>query len=407
VISAAFQQTDGFELHRNSCRVSVHNSLNVNYFDSSPARYFESNSRGGQRQCNHRFPSTTLYSQSDDSHGNDNDDNTRNEAHLSSKSSSRRLRLRKRLAKYGKILLLSSSLSLAAMPKPAQAKFSHEISEEKIMSLRPGVSQSQAIDINEGEVPDDLPEAHASRFSTEAQATEEDASASARRKKEISKKSFDYGDNEDDDYDMEDEYFLQEQQTLKGSRSAPGRTSVAQSDANKANAFQAGTKSQFSGVMKKSKADKKRQTLKVSLGTFVPTFGAMFLREFIRRRKEETYVQKGLKILEAQKAEYFNVTETTADSEIEDDDDDEDDDDEDDDEEDEDDENDDEDDDDDDEDDDDDDVDDDESPSQRPSTKRPTGGGGNGSGSSGDEGDGSGRPSEDDLKRLGDIFDKS
>ena len=140
----------------------------------------------------------------------------------------------------------------------------------------------------------------------------------------------------------------------------------------------------------RSETQNKMLTLKVSVGLFIPTWGAMGVREFVRRRKEEQYVKKGLEILEAQKAEYFNITETTPDSDIEDelkdlkdsDDDENEDADEDDDEE----------------------EDDDDEPPTRRSPKRPSGGPTSGGG--GDDGDG-GRPSEDDLKRLGDIFNKS
>ena len=148
----------------------------------------------------------------------------------------------------------------------------------------------------------------------------------------------------------------------------------------------------------RSETQNKMLTLKVSVGLFIPTWGAMGVREFVRRRKEEQYVKKGLEILEAQKAEYFNITETTPDSDIEDElkdlkdsDDDEN-------------EDADQDDDDDDDDDDDEEEDDDDEPPTRRSPKRPSGGPTSGGG--GDDGDG-GRPSEDDLKRLGDIFNKS
>jgi hypothetical protein len=44
----------------------------------------------------------------------------------------------------------------------------------------------------------------------------------------------------------------------------------------------------------------------------------MIGREYVRRRREERYVKKGLEILEAQKAEYFNITNTKNDVDVED-----------------------------------------------------------------------------------------
>lgn len=304
---------------------------------------------------------------------------------------SRRQRWRKRLVRFGQTLILASAFA-SFTPKAAHAKFSHELQEERTLSLRPGLSQEQATALaEEGEVPDDLPKATSTITTQQQSRNTADKQAPTKLKEAAKKNSFDYGDEDDDDFE-DDDLFMDE----KAKDTSGRRTSISKSAMAKSADFQAATKSQFSGMGPKSKSQSKMMTVKVSVGLFIPTWGAMGVREFVRRRKEETYVQKGLAILEAQKAEYFNITETKSDSEIEDelkdlkdseDDDDEDD----------------EDDEEDDDDDEEDDEEDDEPPSRR-RPKRPSGGGGdNGGGAD----DGSGRPSDDDLKRLGDIFDKS
>jgi hypothetical protein len=116
-------------------------------------------------------------------------------------------------------------------------------------------------------------------------------------------------------------------------------------------------------------------------------------REFLRGRREQRYVEKGLEILQAQKAEYFNITTTSDDSDIQDelkdlknkDDDDEDDED------------------DDDEDDDDEDDEDEDDRPRRP--KKPRGGGDDDDDDDGD--DDSGPPSDEDADRLNKMFGKS
>jgi hypothetical protein len=244
----------------------------------------------------------------------------------------------------------------------------------------------------EGELPDDLPESATTLLQTNQ--PQEKQATTPKKKATASKKAFDYGDEEDDDGFEED--FFTDEKSMGAPRNTRGRSSISKSDSAKSANFQAATKSQFSGMGPKSKSQSKLLTLKVSVGLFIPTWGAMGVREYVRRGKERTYVQKGLEILEAQKAEYFNVTETTDDSDIEDDDDEDDDDDDSDDE-----------DGDDEDDDDDEDNDEEDEPSSRRRPKRPSGGGGDDGGNSDGAGDGSGRPSDDDLKRLGDIFDKS
>jgi hypothetical protein len=228
-------------------------------------------------------------------------------------TSSFRRRWRKRIVRFGQTLMLASAFSATA-PKAAHAKFSHELQEERTLSLRPGVSMGQANTLNEGEIPDDLPESTSALSQNQKQ--EEQETAAAKKSSSASNKAFDYGDDDEDD-DFDD--FLDEQDNAP-TRKAPGaRTSVSKKDVAKASDFQASTKSQFSGMGPKSQSQAKLLTLKVSVGLFIPTWGAMGVREFVRRRKEEAYVQKGLEILEVQKAEYFNITDTKSDSDNDDD----------------------------------------------------------------------------------------
>jgi len=303
----------------------------------------------------------------------------------SGRSIGRIRRWRKRLSRFGTSALLAASL-LGLRGKPAEAKFSYEIRDERKFSIRPGATQEQASQMVEGEIPDGVPETK-SVFDTKAQTETEE--------KTPQKKSsdYDYGDEDDD------EDFFDFDGSGRGSSSAKkGPGSATQNEKAVAERLRASTRSSFSGI-DTSKTKTRGLYLKVSVGLFIPTWGAMGVREFVRRRKEEAYVKKGLEILEAQKAEYFNVTETTPDSDIEDElkdmKDGEDDEDSDDDE--------------DDEDDDDDDDDDDEPdsppPSSRKGPKRPSGGGDSGGAGGGDPG--YGRPSDDDLKKLGDLFNRS
>jgi hypothetical protein len=197
------------------------------------------------------------------------------------------------------------------------------------------------------------------------------------------KPSLDYGDIEDDE---DDEDLLLDQTT----------TSLAPKVDS--------TKRQFAAYHQPNQH--KGLTLKVGAAFFLPTYGTLIVREWYRRRREEAYVQKGLEILEAQKAEYFNITSSTQDSDVSDElkklknnetnaeDDDEDDDDDDDD------------------DDDEEEEDEDQPPRRRRDPPRkPSGDGGSPSSTGGGTDDkrdpGYGKPSDEDLDRLNKIFGKS
>lgn len=227
---------------------------------------------------------------------------------------------------------------------------------------------------------------HSSKQATETTKT---------KKKVATKKKSSY--YYDDEMDEDGEDFLEDEYVLPPSLSAASNPFAAKVAGKK-------TKSQFAtGAMMDSNA-KKALSVKVGLFLFVPTMGGMWTREYLRRGREELYVKKGLAILEAQRAEYFNVTgAVAADADVEDEikklkknatktDDDEDDDD--------------------DENDDDEDENEDttdrrrSSPGNRP--KRPSGNDGGGSSSSGPSSDlGYGKASDDDIDKLKNLFGKS
>jgi hypothetical protein len=366
-------------------------------------------------------PQDQEHEQDQPQENNSNNSNSKKDSQASPSPSASPSTWRRRVKRLASGLV-GGAAAWTTKQAPAHAKFSYEIiQEQRTHSLRPGVNQNQAEQMLEGELPEDLPEAesifqrkttespptNSNRNSNSKTATKKSEATTAKNKKKTT--SFDYGDEEEGD-----EEFL-EDQALDTEAAASSATSSSSNQAL-GELVQSRSKSSFTGVVNRSPAKSTALRAKLSVGLFIPTLGAMFLREFVRRGKEEKYVKKGLEILKAQKAEYFNVTATDdgdgkSDSEIQDelnelkDDDDEDDDD-------------------DDEDDDDDDDDDDDEPeppkSRRTPPKKPSGGGsGNsnsgsgGTGTSnspkkgGDNGGEDQKPSDEDLKKLGDLFDKS
>lgn len=382
-------------------------------YDASPGRVFLNSATLPPPPPMQQPTMVLLASPQNDNSHNDNDDDDNNTSSLSRWDRvTRRGGIRKRLGQFVKTMFLTSTVFLARGPKPAEAKFAYEIRDERKYSIRPGATQEQAQQLVEGQVPEDIPETksvfNVAGTTMDTNRDESSSSSSSSSSKQKSTSTFDYGNEDDGDDD-----FSEFQDVTKSSSSARSLSSssskkkvlATRAEKKSAERLKASTRSQFTGI-DPSRTKSRALYLKVSVGLFIPTWGAMGAREFVRRRKEEAYVKKGLEILAAQKAEYFNVTETTPDSDIEDelkdlkdDEDDDDDDDE-------------EDDDDDDSDDDDDDDDEPDTPppssSSRKGPKRPSGGGGNKDGSGGSGGDpGYGKPSDDDLKRLGDLFNKS
>lgn len=271
---------------------------------------------------------------------------------------------------------ISLFFALSVRANPAEAKFSHELTNAPTHSLRPGMTRSDAEDVIEGRVDiEDLQQG----------SPEQAAPAAPKAKVSQSIYGTDFEDDEDDfhlDDDETDAYF----QSRSSRRASQAEQTFAQN-------LQATQTAQFSSYQKEKTP---MLFIKVGAGLFVPTFGTMFVREHFRQVKEEAYVQKGLEIMEAQKAEYFNVTNTSADADVEDElkglknnstDNDSDDDT-----------------------DDDGDSEDDDEDDYRRRPRRPRGGGDDGdSGSGGGAGfdAGDGEASDEDKKRLKDLFDKS
>jgi hypothetical protein len=283
------------------------------------------------------------------------------------------------------ILAKASSPSLAAVVPKEELRANDII----LNSLKPGISTEEAEKLAAGIVENDD-----DGDVVLGQASAEDESdlvaGGATKKIKMPKKSkqksqYDYGEDEyeeeDDALDFEFEGDIKESDLHQ----------------NKMPTLTPGTTGGFAMSSQSKPTTKMYVTCAFSILVVPVTW--LQTREFLRGRREQQYVEKGLKILQAQKAEYFNVTSETKDSDIEDelkdlknkddDDDDEDDDD----------------DDDSDEDDEDDDEDDD-----RPSRpKKPRGGGPDDDDDDDDDGgdDDSGPPSDEDVDRLNKMFGKS
>ena len=293
-------------------------------------------------------------------------------------------KLRRYLRKsFFSVSVASSVLFGPFTPPKANAKFSYELQETPTHSIRPGMSRTQVDSVEKGEL--DIKAIESSNLQQQQQQSPSTSSAKQVKKKRFwgrkeKPSSYLYEDEDLDDGD--DEIVVSD---VIGS----------QADQSKAQQMQASSKKEFSYY---NQGKSRALTVKVGLAIFVPTFGAQVLREHIRRKREEEYVKKGLEIQRAQKAEYFNVTSTSNDSDVEDelkdlknkdgksdDDGDDDDDDEDTDNE-------------------DDDDDEPEPPRRRGLPRRPP----PSSPSGGSDPTGSdNRPSDEDLSRLNDLFKKS
>lgn len=283
----------------------------------------------------------------------------------------RRGPFRKRLAKTILTATLMSSTLFGAQAQAAPR-------QGRAVSVRPGMTSEQIEAVRSGENVDEILE---QLDKQQAERTAEARAKAAKKAKAIKASFDDYGDAIDED----DAILMKE----------VGNTLEAKEGAA---ALEEGLRDQLAGEYQEAS---RLLYLKVGAVFFIPTYGSLMGREFFRRRSEAAYIEKGLEVLKRQKAEYFNVTETTSDSDIEDElkglknetssEDDDDDDDEDD--------------------EDDDDEDDDDTDDPPPRRKPPSGPKGNGGGpdmgGAGGPDNGYGKPNEDDLDRLNKIFGKS
>ena len=268
-------------------------------------------------------------------------------------------------------------------------------------SLRPGMTNEQATLVNQGQLSRNDLQGQFDFGSTSTQQQQHQQTSPKNNKDDDSYDEF------SDDVDLDDD--MEEWDSISTSNSGP--TTLAAPSAAMA-AASGPSSSGFASNADRS-ARKQRMT-QIQVGTLIfgPTFGGTMIREYVRRRREEAYVTKGLEIQKAQYAEYFNVTETTKDSDLEDelkgiknknetstdDDEDEDDDEQDNSN------------DDDEEDDSDEDDDEPEPPrgsSSRGGPKRPSPPGDGGSSGGSDADPGYGKPSDEDLDRLNSMFNKS
>jgi hypothetical protein len=398
---------------------------------------------------------TTLYSVAPSLNDNDNDNEARATESKRSRlrhtlcfwnNNSKRTQTQTRRSKKRAAKIVAASLASAGgivsilggvggaptIVSPAYALTQADIAEQglQIYSLRPGISIEQAEQLGKGEMPDEVRDNIDAKSSVGKTTGLSKEDAIIKTKKSDLYGEYDASTNDDDDGDddfdeADEEYLFGTEKSDSGTAidvrkqrasSFASSSSGSSASTDVSNKISKGTKDSFSGG---SKTKPIKLYASVGVACFIPTFGLFGVRDFIRNRKEEKNVKKGLEIIEAQRAEYFgidkngknitdtNSTDTTSDGDIDDelkdlkdgDDDD----------------------------DDDDDDDEPEPPKRKrrslPKTPPGDGSGGSGSGSgSGSGGDSSGSgssggydndnggedgPSDDDIQRLGDIFNKS
>ena len=186
-------------------------------------------------------------------------------------------------------------------------------STQTATSLRPGMTQSQAQALEQGDLTREQvvtteSTAAASPFVTN---TELSSSSSSTSKPKQATMDDDY-DEEDD----EDEYYGSS--TTTKSRQSPLRSnpnSKTTAAAAAASAASLQTVSEFANPnqVRLSSAQRAASKFYVSMAVAVPLFGGTVLREQVRRRREAAYVKRGLELQRDQYKEYFNITTTQED----------------------------------------------------------------------------------------------
>eukprot|EP00751_Fragilariopsis_kerguelensis_P007300 CAMPEP_0170805438 /NCGR_PEP_ID=MMETSP0733-20121128/31372_1 /TAXON_ID=186038 /ORGANISM="Fragilariopsis kerguelensis, Strain L26-C5" /LENGTH=475 /DNA_ID=CAMNT_0011159823 /DNA_START=448 /DNA_END=1875 /DNA_ORIENTATION=+ len=336
---------------------------------------------------------------------------------------------------------ICSMLGGGAVP-PVYALTQQDMIEDnsQIYSLRPGISKIQAEQLLAGEMPDEIRDNIDAKSSIGSTGGIKKEDAIAQGKKGDGLYS-DYEDDDDDDEYTEEERYANDAVDFGNENASSGTVldpskkraasfatsseSIANTDVS--SAVSKDTLQAFSGGKSRDKASKWLY-VKVLMAVFTPTFGLFGVRDILRLRKEAKNVVIAMEITDAQRAEYMgldrngkNITASdeeeedneSADSDVEDElkdlknDNDDNDDDKNKDDKDK---------------GDDDDDDDDDQPKRRkkrpPLPKQPQGDGGGGGSSGGDTGTGGGNsndngggddegPSDEDIARLGNIFDKS
>ena len=251
-------------------------------------------------------------------------------------------------------------------------------------SLKPGISREEAEKLAAGIIVDQEEDGDiVLGQSSLPSSSKNDENKLKTKRVEKSTSVYDYGQDEYEDEDDENLDF-----EFEGD--------VKESDISPTKSITMGSSDSFAMSPPSKRSTKMYATATFSILVIPVTW--LQTREFLRGRREQLYVEKGLEILQAQKAEYFNITTTSDDSDIQDelkdlknkkDENDEDNDEDDDDDE-------------------DDGEDDDEDEDDRPSRpKKPRGGGGGDGDDDNDDDEGSGPPSDEDVDRLNKMFKKS
>jgi hypothetical protein len=174
--------------------------------------------------------------------------------------------------------------------------------------LKPGISAEQADKLAAGivENEDDGDNVVLGQSATTVQ--QHDESAVLPKKSKLQKSLYDYG---------EDEYYDEEDEDLDFEFAGD----VKESDVPKQVVPSGGGGGGGGGggfAMASHSQPTTKMYVTCTFGILVVPVTWLQTREFLRGRREQAYVEKGLKILQAQKAEYFNVTSTSEDSDIED-----------------------------------------------------------------------------------------
>lgn len=224
---------------------------------------------------------------------------------ISISKTQRLVRWRKRLSSLMASSILTGSLLLGRVSVAgASPKDDLRANDIILHSLKPGVSVDEAEKAIRGEALDEADEevlvGNLGDDLVENGASMEKRTQKASKKKKI---GYDYG-GDDGDYDEEEEELVEFEGENKRS-DLPTKDKLANP-----------TSFAVPSASKPVSLTKMYVTSAVSVLILPVTW--LQTREILRSRRERNYVKKGLAIMQAQKAEYFNVTSTVDDSDIED-----------------------------------------------------------------------------------------
>jgi hypothetical protein len=270
-------------------------------FPSSPTQQPEwdslSRMERSQRQCR-LSSSLQLLSNSNPSYKSDA---RKNLAPAPSKATERRGRVTK-IKRWVRRAIVSLSFASTVFLSRPNASFAASAGamaakQKTAISIRPGMSKTQVNALEDGDVSvmEQLEQAPSIFQTTTPDLVSKVSSVAV-------DEYGDEGGDMEDDMGSEDDFSFSSK-------------TARQEDKVVGERLRASTSDQFAAYHQKKTVG---LTAKVGLAFFGPTYGFMMGREYVRRRREEAYVKKGLEILEAQKAEYFNITGTSNDADVED-----------------------------------------------------------------------------------------